>query len=267
MRYLRGVVRAVEWVGSQRRLIGATHDITEQRHAEHEAAALLAASDAVVDWGSLETGAPQLLRGLCEAMELDVGAFWVPVEGPLACRIFWHRPSVDVAGFEAASRELTLQPGAALAGKAYARGEPLVVANVLEEGVFFRRKAAAGAGLRGAAAVPAVHDDEVLAVVELFGRDQLDATDGLVRCLEGLSRELGQFLAGRKSELEPPLLTAREHEVLQLAATGLTGPGIARRLDVSRDTVKTHFRHIYEKLNVSSRTRAVAVGLRRGILE
>jgi PAS domain S-box-containing protein len=61
-------------------------------------------------------------------------------------------------------------------------------------------------------------------------------------------------------------LTPREREVLQLAAEGLSGPNIAERLFVSRGTVKTHFQHIYEKLDVRDRAAAVARGLRLGFI-
>ena len=55
-------------------------------------------------------------------------------------------------------------------------------------------------------------------------------------------------------------LSARELEVLDLIAAGLTNQQIAARLYVSLHTVKSHARNIYAKLGVSSRTQAVAKG-------
>lgn len=55
--------------------------------------------------------------------------------------------------------------------------------------------------------------------------------------------------------LEP--LSDRESEVLELIAAGLSNKGIAERLGISPNTVKTHARNAYEKLNVRSRTEAV----------
>jgi DNA-binding CsgD family transcriptional regulator len=68
---------------------------------------------------------------------------------------------------------------------------------------------------------------------------------------------------------EPPLapLTAREQQVLQLAARGFSGPRIAQRLVVSPSTVKTHFANIYKKLAVRDRTTAVANGMRLGLVD
>jgi DNA-binding CsgD family transcriptional regulator len=62
-------------------------------------------------------------------------------------------------------------------------------------------------------------------------------------------------------------LTPREREVLQLAAEGLSGPGIAEHLFVSPGTVKTHFKNIYEKLGVRDRAAAVARGLRLAFID
>ena len=52
-------------------------------------------------------------------------------------------------------------------------------------------------------------------------------------------------------------LSAREVEVLALIAEGHSNKGIARRLAISPNTVKSHMAHLYEKLEVASRTQAI----------
>lgn len=61
-------------------------------------------------------------------------------------------------------------------------------------------------------------------------------------------------------------LTARELEVLQLAAEGFTGPMIADKLVVSPATVRTHFENIYAKLLVGDRAGSVAKAMRLGLI-
>lgn len=51
-------------------------------------------------------------------------------------------------------------------------------------------------------------------------------------------------------------LTAREREILEYLAQGLSNKAIARQLDISHDTVKLHVRHILAKLNLTSRVEA-----------
>jgi DNA-binding NarL/FixJ family response regulator len=61
-------------------------------------------------------------------------------------------------------------------------------------------------------------------------------------------------------------LTARERQVLQMLAAGLGNKEIAARLKISEHTAKFHVASILGKLSASSRTEAVAIGLRRGLI-
>jgi DNA-binding CsgD family transcriptional regulator len=60
-------------------------------------------------------------------------------------------------------------------------------------------------------------------------------------------------------------LTSREKEILGLAARGTSTTQIARRLSVSTQTVRTHFKNIYPKLGVNSRTEAVVFAMQHGL--
>ena len=66
-----------------------------------------------------------------------------------------------------------------------------------------------------------------------------------------------------RTATERPVLTEREQEILRLTAGGGSAPEVAARLGLSSGTVKTHLRHIYEKLGVSGRAAAVAEAMRR----
>ena len=61
-------------------------------------------------------------------------------------------------------------------------------------------------------------------------------------------------------------LSAREIQVLQLAARGMSNSEIARELFVSATTVKAHLAHVYRKLGVGDRTAAVTAALERQII-
>ncbi len=62
-------------------------------------------------------------------------------------------------------------------------------------------------------------------------------------------------------------LTVREIEVLQHVAGGNRNRDIADRLFISEETVKVHVKHIMEKLGATDRTSAVAIAVRRGIIQ
>ncbi len=63
------------------------------------------------------------------------------------------------------------------------------------------------------------------------------------------------------------VLTEREVEVLREVADGNRNREIAERLFISEETVKVHIKHIMEKLGAADRTQAVAIGVRRGIIQ
>jgi LuxR family maltose regulon positive regulatory protein len=69
---------------------------------------------------------------------------------------------------------------------------------------------------------------------------------------------------------QPPagedVLSEREREVLRLLATELTGPEIAARLFVSVNTLRTHTKHVFTKLDVNTRRAAVRRGTELGLL-
>ncbi len=78
-----------------------------------------------------------------------------------------------------------------------------------------------------------------------------------------LCRRAGQRIA---ESLSNDSLTARENDVLQLMAKGLSNKSVARHLDLSVGTVKCHVRGLMAKLRVDNRTHAVVVAERRGLI-
>jgi DNA-binding NarL/FixJ family response regulator len=76
--------------------------------------------------------------------------------------------------------------------------------------------------------------------------------------------EVARKLANRISQ---SVLTAREIEVLKLIAEGLRNKEIAARLAIGKQTVEFHIKNILSKLDVNDRTKAVSVGVRRGIID
>lgn len=81
------------------------------------------------------------------------------------------------------------------------------------------------------------------------------------------SRVLQSCVASKpKSDKNTFFLSEREQEVLALLVDGLSNQQIAERLFISNDTVKTHMRHILEKLAVSDRTQAAVKAIRHGLI-
>jgi DNA-binding NarL/FixJ family response regulator len=62
-------------------------------------------------------------------------------------------------------------------------------------------------------------------------------------------------------------LTARQREILQMLADGMQTEAVAKRLGLSTETVRTHTKRILAKLHADTRTQAVAIAIRNGLIE
>jgi len=90
----------------------------------------------------------------------------------------------------------------------------------------------------------------------------------VIRQVHAGKKRIPPQLAARLAEhMSDEDLTAREIEVLSQIAGGNRNRDIAEKLFITEETVKVHIKHIMEKLGASDRTQAVAIGLRRGIIE
>ncbi len=264
IRHLRSsVVRSAEG-GEGKRLVGFVRDVTEQRLAEREARLHQAISRALASWSAFGPGAQELLREMADALGVAAAALWLPDDEVLVARVLWTAPAVERRTFERLLGSHGLAPGRGPTGRAWERGEPATPSGA--DDAFLGRIAAALDGISTVAAVPALHGGRVLAVVSLYDAERLEASERLAQVLADVGRELGGFFARRPGMLRWPL-TARETQVLRLAADGLAGPQIAAALQLSTATVKTHLANAYAKIGVSNRVAAVAYALREGLIE
>ncbi|MEU0199315.1 MULTISPECIES: response regulator transcription factor [unclassified Streptomyces] len=98
-------------------------------------------------------------------------------------------------------------------------------------------------------------------------REQLaDAIRAAARGETVLAPRVAERLVARMRQPAQIPLTAREADVLNAVADGLTNAEIGRRLVIAEATVKTHLLRLFAKLDVNDRTRAVVVAMERGLL-
>lgn len=89
-----------------------------------------------------------------------------------------------------------------------------------------------------------------------------------IRKVHAGKKSIPPALANRLAEhLADEALTSREIEILQRVAEGYRNREIAERLFISEETVKIHIKHVMDKLGASHRTQAVAIAVRRGIIQ
>ncbi len=204
----------------------------------------------------VRTGLRSLLELAGESIEI-VGE--AGLDSETAALIADSRPEVIVlaAGGEDESLQDVM---AALSAKA-AR---LPIVMVAEEYNEHQLDAALQAGLRGYLLAD-VGSETLAAAIR-------SAAAGLIvldpSAVIGTSRRLKDLASSGQIEpaIEGEPLSDREREVLQLVAEGLPNKLIAGRLKISEHTVKFHISSILAKLGAASRTEAVAIASRRGLL-
>ncbi|HEY8282211.1 MAG TPA: LuxR C-terminal-related transcriptional regulator, partial [Leifsonia sp.] len=102
------------------------------------------------------------------------------------------------------------------------------------------------------------------AMAELLRR--VAAGSGTSAQAAGRIRLSGDLVATSPASAAPTALSERELQVLRLLDSELTGPEIARQLFVSQNTLRSHTKHIFTKLDVTSRRAAVLRAHERGLL-
>jgi DNA-binding CsgD family transcriptional regulator len=247
--------------GSGRRILAGTiRDITEElaaarARAWHRALAELSGDAHRTDPG----GHDHLLQKLGLALGTTAGALWVPRGEILEPVAVWSGADLSRDVLARALGAIEPRLGIGTAGAAWERGE-VFVANARQSRPEECRLLPGG--VRPIVAVPARRGRDVSAVVIFYGAHCLEGAELLEDDLEASRSVLAERL--RLAPRSP--LTARELEVLALAADGLGGQEIESRLLLSRSTVKSHFENIYGKLGVSNRPGAVARALRDGLI-
>jgi DNA-binding NarL/FixJ family response regulator len=94
-----------------------------------------------------------------------------------------------------------------------------------------------------------------------------DLVDAIRRVHAG-KKSIPPVIATRLAEhLSDETLTPREIEILGCVAEGNRNREIADRLFISEETVKIHIKHVMEKLGAAHRTQALAIAVRRGIIQ
>lgn len=138
------------------------------------------------------------------------------------------------------------------------------------------RLAEAGSRARVLVLTTYENDDAILSAIAAGARGYLLKAAPEAELLAGiravaagetaLAPSVAAALVRRVAEPAAPTLTARELDVLRLVADGLSNREIGSRLHLGEATVKTHLLKVFQKLEVSDRTRAVTRAMELGLL-
>src|SRR5438552_3226683 len=154
-------------------LIGFGRDITERKAVEQRSNLEASITRILAEASSFEESARHILRTVCETLGWDRGELWIR-DGPdetLGCVEVSKDPGPRTRTFDAITKLTRLRPGEGLPGRAWARGQPVVIDNVLMDSGFVRVAAAKKTGFHGAFAFPILTAGGVEAVMTFFSRE------------------------------------------------------------------------------------------------
>jgi diguanylate cyclase (GGDEF)-like protein len=151
---------------------------------------------------SLEEATPPILRAICETLGWEVGMLWRVDAAAEVLRFveIWRLPTGPLDRFESASRGRTFDRGVGLPGRVWASGQAAWIADVVSDANFPRAKLAAEVGLHAGVAFPVRLGAEILGVFEFFARTIKPPEDNVLRMMEGVGSQIGQFDERRRSE-------------------------------------------------------------------
>ncbi len=184
--------------------IVAFSDTTERRRAEVRLGVQYAVARILAGAHSLAEAAPALLRTICEATGWEVGGLWQvdPVDTVIRNVDVWHRPELSIPDFDSFSRTTCFRPGVGLPGRVWKEGRSVWIVDVTSDPNFPRAPIAAKEGLHSACGFPIHIDTGVVGVLEFFHRDIREPDDDLLRMMEALGSQIGQFLERKHAEAD-----------------------------------------------------------------
>jgi PAS domain S-box-containing protein len=217
------------------KVVGTLHDITERKRSEQRLLAQYAVTRVLAESDTLARAAPQLLQAIGEGMEWEWGALWTvdPEAGVLRCRgSIWHSPDIDVAEFNAISREITFAPGQGLPGRVWQSAEPAWIVDVTRDSNFLRAAAAASVGLHGAIAFPILLGGETLGVIEFFSRAVRQPDQQQLDTLSAVGSQIGQFIERKRAQADIERSLSLLRATLESTADGILVVDRDRRIVV-----------------------------------
>jgi diguanylate cyclase (GGDEF)-like protein/PAS domain S-box-containing protein len=154
----------------------------------------------LVQAGGVPAAVKAVLRVVCTTKGWDCGRFFAvdDASGELVCTESWSRNSTALREFLRGSRGLRMARGAGLAGRVWQTGRPLWVSDVRKDRRVANPLLAENAGIHGAIVFPVESVAGMLGVIAISSREVRRPDPRLLRALEVVGRQLGEYVRHRR---------------------------------------------------------------------
>jgi PAS domain S-box-containing protein len=182
----------------------STRDISPRKRSERRMAMVHAVTRLLAEARTLAEVSSKILQAICDYLEWEFGAFWQADDAfqTLHCVEVWHATKKDLSAFEATCREINFSRGVGLPGRVWQTCDAIWIADITKEANFPRASAAASAGLHGTFAFPITLADNLFGVMEFFSSEIRQPDKALLRTVETMGSEIGQFVERLRAEIE-----------------------------------------------------------------
>jgi PAS domain S-box-containing protein len=243
MRAPDGSHRTIEWVvrpllndhGAVLAILIDGRDVTDHRHAEHEANLLVRLALAVAHTDSIELALSATLRTLCEAAGWVLGETWLPERSPtgelrLVRAAVWSKRDPRLDAFAAQGVGFSFALGEGLPGAAWLRREPVWDRRLGDSTDFTRAPLAAAAGIKAATAIPVLDGGTVVAVMSLYMSDTRIDDGRLIRVSNAVVSQMGPIIQRKQAEEWSRASEARLTGIVSIAVDAIVSIDHTRRI-------------------------------------
>lgn len=194
-------------------------DVSDRKRTENRLAAQYEVVRVLAEAGSLREATPRLLKAIAEGFGWACGTLWRIDEDAemLRCVDVYTQPGSDTQSFVDVSKSLLVPYGGGLPGFVWESGEAKWVPNVHDNPAFVRASAARQAGLHAATMFPIHCAGAVSGVLEFFSPEIREPDHELLRMMEAIGGQIGQFVQREAVQEEVRASEARKSAILEAA--------------------------------------------------
>jgi diguanylate cyclase (GGDEF)-like protein/PAS domain S-box-containing protein len=180
------------------------NDITERRRAERRLQLGHTITRILAEARTVEEALPQALQAICESGGWAYGQRWAldKAANQLTCAEIWRAPGRELEEFESYNRSRLQAAGSGhgLIHRVWDTNSPVWIADLGAESRMNRGPQALAAGLHSAFAFPILIGDGFYGVMEFFGREACQPDLELIKVMNIIGSQMGQFMARKAAE-------------------------------------------------------------------
>ncbi|MEH1783996.1 MAG: GAF domain-containing protein [Nostoc sp.] len=193
-----------DYEGSVEYIISTGIDITDHKRAQQHLTAQYATTRVLAESTTIGEATRQILQGICESLVWDLGEIWMVDEQTNVLRFLdiWHKASLEMQEFESLKRQTTFPPGIGLPGRVWASSEPVWIADIAKDINFPNFKIATKVGIHAAFGFPIRSGQKILGVITCFNREIHPPDQDLVKTMNYIGEQVGQFIQRKQAEKE-----------------------------------------------------------------